>query len=69
MIVEDEGSNNGLEDLEYEQLIEPLELVTLEATNDFDEFIKCHHYIRDRETQWTSSSTYANYIARHNNYC
>ncbi len=39
MIVEDERTNNGEEDFEYEQLNEPLEPVTLGATNDFSEFI------------------------------
>jgi hypothetical protein len=37
MIVEDERTNNGEENFEYEQFNEPLELVTLEATNDFEE--------------------------------
>ncbi|XP_062161950.1 uncharacterized protein LOC133868980 [Alnus glutinosa] len=50
MIVEDERTNNGEEDFEYEQLNEPLEPVTLGATNDFNEFIQRHHSIRDRET-------------------
>lgn len=51
MIIEDEGANNGAEDLEYEQVNEPLEPMTLEDTNDFNEFIECHYYIRDRKTQ------------------
>jgi hypothetical protein len=38
-IVEDERTNNVEEDLEYEQLNEPLEPVTLGATNDFSEFL------------------------------
>jgi len=50
MIVEDERTNNRDEDFEYEQLNEPLEPVTLGATNDFSEFIRRHHSIRDRET-------------------
>jgi hypothetical protein len=50
MIVEDEWTNNIEEDFEYEQLNEPLEPVTLGATNDFSEFIRRHHSIRDRET-------------------
>jgi hypothetical protein len=50
MIVEDEQTKNGEEDLEYEQLNEPLEPVTLGATNDLSEFLQCHHSIRDKET-------------------
>jgi hypothetical protein len=50
MIVEDKQTNNGEEDLEYEQLNEPLEIVTLGATNDFSEFIRRHHSIKDKET-------------------
>jgi hypothetical protein len=50
MIVEDERTNNGKEDFEYEQHNEPLELVTLGATNDFSEFIRHHHSIRDKQT-------------------
>ncbi|XP_062166923.1 uncharacterized protein LOC133873207 [Alnus glutinosa] len=50
MIVKDERTNNIEEDFEYEQLNEPLEPVTLGATNDFSEFIRRHHFIRDRKT-------------------
>jgi len=50
MIVEDKQTNTGEEDLEYEQLNEPLEIVTLGATNDFSEFLRRHHSIKDKET-------------------
>jgi hypothetical protein len=50
MIIEDERNNNGAEDFEYEQFNEPLESVTPGPTNDFSEFIRRHHGIRDRET-------------------
>lgn len=52
MIVEDERTNNVEENLEYEQLNEPLEPVTLVATNDFSEFLRRHHSIRDKETHF-----------------
>ncbi|GLT53580.1 hypothetical protein SLA2020_268430 [Shorea laevis] len=50
MIIEDERNNNGAEDFEYEQFNEPLESVTPGPTNDFSEFIRRHHGIRDKET-------------------
>jgi len=50
MIGEDERTNNGAKDFEYKQLNEELELMTLVATNDFNEFIRHHHFIRDRIT-------------------
>ncbi|GLT53669.1 hypothetical protein SLA2020_269260 [Shorea laevis] len=50
MIIEDDRTNNEAEDFEYEQLNEPPEPVTPGATNEFSEFIRRHHCIRDRET-------------------
>jgi len=49
MIVEVERNNNEAEDFEYEQFNEPFEPVIFEPTNDFSEFIQCHHFIRDKE--------------------